>query len=59
MLPDIDTNDGYMSEKRVLIGRRDDLKDLRLGIPALTRVLGEKKGPHHCEGRTSQPQPEP
>lgn len=37
MLPDIDANDGYMTEKRVLVGCCDDLEGLCLGIPALPR----------------------
>ena len=38
MLPDIDADDGYMSEKRVLIGCGDDLEDLRLGVPSLPKM---------------------
>lgn len=57
VLPNIDANDGYMSEKRVLIGCGDDLENLRLGIQALPR--GEKRDRHHCEEHTSQPQPDP
>jgi hypothetical protein len=38
MLPDIDADDGYVSEKRVLIGCGDDLEDLRLGVPSLPKM---------------------
>lgn len=35
VLPDIDADDGYMSEKRILIGCGDNFKNFRLGIPTL------------------------
>ena len=38
MLPDIDADDGYMSEKRVLIRCGDDLEDLRPRVPSLPEM---------------------
>jgi len=68
MLPNINTDDGDVSEKRILVGCGDDLQFTRGWVEALMVTSGQfrhsSKTPGHFgermdRKRTSQPHPEP
>jgi len=68
MLPNVNTDDGDVSEKRILVGCGDDLQFASGRVDALMVTSGQSRHPSQTPGhfgermdwtRTTQPQPEP